>query len=137
MALFQSGIHNNLVAFGASISPNFIAKLTSLPLQKIFLAFNNDSLKDGSKEDAGLIAMSKTFGKLIDFYDQDKIIPVILPENDFGSMKTMEIKSFCAKVTSDSNQTYEENLPKVVETLKKLKFKKFHKMVEKIEKYGE
>ena len=55
ISLYEAGVKNVLVSFGLNISPKFISKLNSLPINKIYLAFNNDFESDSNRGFQGAI----------------------------------------------------------------------------------
>jgi len=81
--LHQHGIKNVLVSFGVSISPALICFLVSLPLDRIVISFNNDSDKDKNR---GQIGALKTYLKLLNYFDKDKLIVHLPTKGDFGDM---------------------------------------------------
>lgn len=95
LALYDSGIQNNLVCFGLSISPKFIANLASLDIEKICISFNNDSQKERNR---GFEASFKAISKLSQVIDFKKIFFCPPSKNDFGSMTKIEIDSFYSEV---------------------------------------
>jgi len=91
LALYDYQLENNLVCFGLSISPKFIANLASLDVEKIYVSLNNDSDKDRNR---GFEASFKVICKLAQVIDFKKIYFCPPPKNDFGSMSKTEIDSF-------------------------------------------
>jgi len=47
LSLYDSGIENNLVCLGLSISPRFISQLASMEIDRIYVSLNNDA--DGER----------------------------------------------------------------------------------------
>lgn len=91
LALSDSGIENNLVCFGVSISPRFISHLASLDIDRIYVALNNDSEKDRNR---GFEGAYKAVTKLLDTFDFDKVYFAPPPQNDFGAMTKVEIEVY-------------------------------------------
>lgn len=91
LALYDSGIKNNLVCFGLSPSPKFIANLAALDLEKIYICLNNDFENERNR---GFEGAFKLISKLVDTIDFKKIYFCPPIKNDFGSMSKIEIDSF-------------------------------------------
>jgi hypothetical protein len=70
LALFESGIKNNLVSFGVGCSPSLISYLSSFPIKKITISGNNDEGKD---KNYGKIGSVKTLLTLLPYFDFDRL----------------------------------------------------------------
>ena len=81
--LHQQGIKNVLVAFGTSVSPALMCFLVSLPLDRIVISFNNDA---GKEKNRGKIGALKSYLKLLNYFDKDKLIIHLPTKGDFGEM---------------------------------------------------
>jgi hypothetical protein len=88
MALYNCGIKNVLVSFGLNMSPKFIARLSGLNLQNIFISYNNDS---ESERNRGFEGAVKSIFKLSDAVDFDRIYFCPPDSNDFGDMTKEQI----------------------------------------------
>jgi len=83
MALYEQGIKNVLVIFGLSVNNNIINYLSGKSINHIFIATNND---ENSDENRGFIAAIKSFIKLSNYFDLERLIVKSPPKpyNDFG-----------------------------------------------------
>mgnify|MGYP000879849781 FL=1 len=105
ISLFDSGIKNVLVSFGLNISPKFIARLNGLPLDKVFLSFNNDFNSEFNRGFEGAI---KSIFKLSDQMDFEKIFFAPPSENDFGDMSKEQLDKFveyCGVMSHNESMT--------------------------------
>ena len=91
LSLYESGIKNVLVSFGLNISPKFISKLSVMPIDKIFVSFNNDF---NSERNRGFEGAIKSIFKLSDCTDFKKIYFAPPTSNDFGEMTKDEIDDY-------------------------------------------
>ena len=89
LSLYDNGVKNVLVSFGLNISPTFISRLSSLPLKKVFVSFNND---ESSSVNRGFEGAIKSIFKLVESIDFDKVYFVPPEKNDFGEMSKEEIE---------------------------------------------
>lgn len=85
MALFQSGVENNIVAFTNILTPRLISRLSTLDVDLV-LSFNNDS-----GQNRGFDGALSSILKLIDSVDLDKIWFYPPVGGDFGEMKREDI----------------------------------------------
>jgi hypothetical protein len=83
LALYEQGIKNVLVTFGLDVSPSLICFLSGASVNKIVLAFNNDSAKE---ENRGLNACIKNYLKLLGHFDAGMVQICLPTANDFGDM---------------------------------------------------
>jgi len=90
LSLYENGVKNVLVSFGLNVSPKFIARLSSLPLDKIFVSFNNDF---NSERNRGFEGAMKSIFKMSESLDFEKIYFAPPCNNDFGDMNSDEISS--------------------------------------------
>ena len=105
ISLFNSGIKNVLVSFGLNISPKFIAKLNGLPVDKVFISFNNDFNSEFNRGFEGAI---KSIFKLSDQMDFEKIFFAPPFENDFGDMGKHQLDKFveyCGVMSHNESMT--------------------------------
>lgn len=129
LSLYDNGVKNVLVSFGLNISPKFIAKLNYLPIDKIFISFNNDF---NSEKNRGFEGAIKSIFKLCDSTDFEKIYFAPPASNDFGDMskedivihinhcKNIDHKESCATILSIAedmekrgvNKSFSSNLKK-------------------------
>ena len=91
LSLYESGVKNVLVSFGLNISPKFISKLSVMPIDKIFVSFNNDF---NSERNRGFEGAIKSIFKLSDCTDFEKIYFAPPTSNDFGEMTKDEIYDY-------------------------------------------
>ena len=103
LSLFDRGIKNVLVSFGLDISPKLICFLVSICPKKIVLSFNNDKDKD---ENRGSNACLKSYLKLLNYFDPEKIKIFLPTKNDFGDMDQDDLDKWESRLPSvlDSNQ---------------------------------
>lgn len=83
LALTEQGMLNHLVVFGLEISSKQMAFLSSLSLDRIIIATNNDKSKESNR---GLEAAIKIYLKLIESFDISKIEIKLPLMKDFGEM---------------------------------------------------
>lgn len=102
MALYNCGIKNVLVSFGLNMSPKFIARLSALNLQNIFISYNNDS---ESERNRGFEGAVKSIFKLADAVDFEKIYFCPPDTNDFGDMTKQQIHFYEDRCFSTDHQT--------------------------------
>lgn len=97
LTLWQNGVRNVLVVFGASISSLMLAKLVGLSPKKIFIATNNDT-----KHTVGQDAADKIKYKLDLFFD-DSIPEIKLPpKKDFGICSPEDIQQYMKELNVNS-----------------------------------
>lgn len=101
VALYEAGLENNLVCFGVSISPKFIANLDSLEVDRIYVSMNNDFDKERNR---GFEGAFKVIGKLIETIDFKKIYFAPPHKNDFGVMSKIEIDTFYSEIKNTDHQ---------------------------------
>jgi hypothetical protein len=90
LSLYEHGVKNVLVSFGLNISPKFIAKIGGLPIDKIFISFNNDF---NSQKNRGFEGAIKSIFKICDSVDFKSIYFAPPASNDFGEMSGDDIES--------------------------------------------
>jgi hypothetical protein len=114
--LHQQGIKNVLVSFGTSISQSLICFLVSLPLDRIVISFNNDSDKDKNR---GQIGALKTYLKLLNYFDKDKLIVHLPTKCDFGDMIPEDfsvwLKSLDSLDVDSSSADWHQTILKLIE----------------------
>ena len=87
LSLWEAGIKNTIVTFGLDINISILNLLLKIAPEKIFISFNNDTLKNN----AGNIAAEKIYRKLLRYFDK-KQLQIKLPyKKDFGEMNKEEI----------------------------------------------
>ena len=91
LSLYENGVKNVLISFGLNISPKFTAKLSGLPIKKIFVSMNNDFSSDRNRGFEGAI---KSIFKLCDSVDFEKIYFSPPTSNDFGDMSKEDISLY-------------------------------------------
>jgi hypothetical protein len=112
ISLFNAGIKN--VSFGLNISPKFIAKLNGLPVDKVFISFNNDFNSEFNRGFEGAI---KSIFKLSDQMDFEKIFFAPPSENDFGDMEKYQLDKF---VEYCSVMSHNESMTNVIDFAKEM-----------------
>jgi hypothetical protein len=112
--LKQNSVHNCLVAFGLNLSGRLICHLVSLSLDRVIIAFNNDSDKS---ENRGLTAAVKNYLKLLQVFEPDKIKICLPTKNDFGDMDKADFAEWKNKLTE---VTSADQKPKILELIANL-----------------
>lgn len=116
LSLYEQGIHNTLVAFGVSLSPKFISRLSVLNLKRIYISFNNDF---ESEKNAGFEGSIKSIFKLLDVVDFEKIFFVPPHENDFGKMTADEIQLYKDRCEAFNHKDSCESIISIAENMNK------------------
>lgn len=100
LSLYCNGYKNVIVTFGLDISPSLISLLLGLNLNRVIIAFNNDSSKEFNP---GLIGSVKSFLKLSYYFNIDKIIICLPTQNDFGDMNKDDLNDWLIKLKHVKN----------------------------------
>ena len=132
ISLFEAGIFNVLVSFGLNISPKFIAKLNSLCIDKIFIAFNNDFESSSNRGFEGAV---KSIFKLSNLSDFSNIYFSPPPKNDFGEMSKEEIQKYmdyCSILDHNKSMSHVIDIAK--DLVKSSSNKSFSTDLQKLEK---
>lgn len=87
LSLWQCGYKNVLVTFGLNISPRIVKFMIENQVEKVVIAFNNDS----NKNSAGNEAAKEAKEKLLTFFDEQQIQIKLPNKKDFGEMSQNEI----------------------------------------------
>lgn len=114
LALYDSGIENNLVCFGVGISPKFISNLAPLELERIYVSLNNDFDKERNR---GFEGAFKVICKLAETIDFKKIYFSPPLKNDFGDMSKIEIDTFLSETKNTDHQL---SIHRIIEFGKKM-----------------
>ena len=112
--LKQNEINNCLVAFGLNLSGALICHLVSLSLDRVIIAFNNDSEKS---ENRGLTAAVKNYLKLLQVFEPDKIKICLPIKNDFGDMDASDFDEWKAKLNEVSSIDQKPKILKLISDL--------------------
>ena len=91
LSLFESGIKNVLVTFGLDVSSQLITQLMGLNLKRIVFSFNNDAEKE---ENRGKNAAIKNYLKLLNHFNQERLLICLPQKNDFGDMSRDDIQEW-------------------------------------------
>ena len=83
LALYEHGVKNVIVIFGLDVSSKIACTLSTLNLNKIHIALNNDFDKE---ENRGLNAAVKNLLKLLNLFSLDHLDISLPVKNDFGEM---------------------------------------------------
>jgi hypothetical protein len=113
VSLANAGYWENIVSFGLSVSPVAKAKICALPIDKIFICFNNDTQAEKNR---GLTGALKQLLSMLDTFDFEKIFICELPKNDFGDMSPEEIQTF---IKEQENSKHQDNSKRVLELTQK------------------
>lgn len=100
--LQQHGYFNVLVSFGLDLSPKLLCHLVSLDVERIVLAFNNDSDKVANR---GARAALKNYLKLLNHFDFEQLYICLPTKNDFGDMDAADFKAWEEKCATDLKAT--------------------------------
>lgn len=92
--LYQNNIFNVLCCFGVDISPSLISYLCSFEIDNIFISFNNDLNKPINAGKQGAV---KSFFKLLNYFNFEKIRICLPLANDFGDMNEPEMNKWIEK----------------------------------------
>ena len=87
LSLWEAGVKNTAVAFGLQIGLGLISYFLRIDVEKIYLAFNNDS----EKNSAGNQAAEKNLNRLTRYFDREQILITLPDKGDFGEMTPEEI----------------------------------------------
>jgi len=101
-ALYNAGIKNILVTFGVTLSSKVIQFLLKQDMQKIVIAFNNDSCNNSVGNEASLKARKN----LLSFFDEGQVV-IRLPQNgfnDFGEMSRNSILNWYNDIPDTKNR---------------------------------
>jgi len=109
LSLYDKQLEENLVTFGLSLSPKFISRLSSLPVDKIVVAFNNDF---DSEKNRGLIGAVKAILKMSEVIDIERLYLCLPHKNDFGVMTKEDVAMYIA---SFYNLNHRDSCKKVIE----------------------
>lgn len=93
--LYSHGYKNILCTFGTSVSPSLISYLSGLDLDEIIISFNNDLKSDN--RNPGLEGAIKSFFKLINYFDHEKLLISLPVKNDFGDMSNEDFELWTTK----------------------------------------
>jgi hypothetical protein len=115
LALFENGFKNNLVSFGLNLAPKFVSRLSTLNLDKVFVALNNDH---SSEKNRGVEASIKSIFKLASVIDFQKIYFLPPHKNDFGEMNFHDFNSYKEKTKTISHKETVQEVIKIAEKIK-------------------
>ena len=116
MRLHHKGFRNVLVVFGTSVSNSLCCHLVSLGLKKIIISLNNDSDKEKNRGEIGSL---KSYLKLLNFFDRDKLIIHPPAASDFGDMNDEDFLSWNKKLNEfDIKEGVKNNHKKILDLLK-------------------
>ena len=105
--LFEHEFKNILVTFGLDASPMLICHLMALNVNRIIISFNNDK---ANLLNAGFIGSLKTYLKLLNYFDVDKLYICLPTKNDFGDMSTEDFAHWTAKCESTEIESQARNV---------------------------
>lgn len=114
LSLYDKGVKNNLVSFGLNISPKFVSKLNCLDIDRVIVAFNNDS---ESKRNRGFESGVKAVIKLSETIDFKKIYFGPPEKNDFGIMLQEGVDIYKNRI---KNLSHQESMKQVIEIGKEM-----------------
>jgi hypothetical protein len=116
LRLHHKGFRNVLVVFGTSVSNSLCCHLVSLGLKKIIISLNNDSDKEKNRGEIGSL---KSYLKLLNFFDRDKLIIHPPTASDFGDMNDEDFSLWNKKLNEfDIEEGVEKNHQKILNLLK-------------------
>lgn len=114
LSLHERGFKNVLVTFGLDVSPSLICFLSSINLNKIILAFNNDS---GNSDNRGLHACIKNYLKLLNHFDSSSLQICLPTKNDFGDMNDSDFEIWKQKASKINKSEQDAHILKMARTL--------------------
>ena len=100
--LWEHGYKNSLVVFGLDASPQLICHLMSLNVKQITISFNNDG---SSSLNAGVLGSLKTYLKLLNYFDVERLRICLPTKNDFGEMDAADFQTWNVKCSQWNVQT--------------------------------
>lgn len=115
LKLNENGFDNVLVTFGLDISNKLTFSLVSLNVSKIVIALNNDL---NSTRNRGLEASIKNYLKLLNFFEQEKIVICLPTKKDFGEMEQEDFSSWNKKLEGLNPRTQKNFIIKEIDKLK-------------------
>lgn len=98
LALWDAGIKNSLVTFGVYVSSRIAELLLRLDMQKIIIAFNNDS----DNNFVGNESAEEARKYLLKHFDSDQVVVAIPDYKDFGEMNQEQINLWKNQLTTRS-----------------------------------
>lgn len=107
LSLYEAGVKNNLVSFGTSLSPKFVAALNLLDVDRIYVSLNNDFDLDRNRGFEGALS---GICKLVETVDLNKIYFVPPTKSDFGQMNKIEIEAFLQEAQAINHQLSISNI---------------------------
>lgn len=115
LRLHDRGFKNVLCVFGTSVSNSLACHLMSLSLDKVILSLNNDHDKTKNRGEIGSL---KSYLKLLNFFDRDKLVVHPPTSSDFGEMKDEEFQSWNDSMFNlDVEFENEKNHKKILELI--------------------
>lgn len=108
--LMQHGFKNVLVTFGLDVSPQLICHLMALNVGRIIIGFNNDASPQSDSQNAGLLGALKSYLKLLNYFDVDKLYICLPTKNDFGDMSSEDFVEWKAKCAATDLEAQGKNV---------------------------
>ncbi len=114
--LYDRGIKNTLCIFGTSASNSVAMHLIPLGLKKIIISLNNDHDKQKNR---GEIGSFKSYLKLLNFFDKDKVVLHPPLACDFGEMKDEDFPAWeCSLKNIDIESSSKDYQNKILSLIK-------------------
>jgi hypothetical protein len=94
LAMWEAEVQNTIVTFGLDVSIAIINYLLKIDVDKIYVSFNNDEIKNSAGNEAALKAKKK----LLKYFDPPQVTVALPPKGDFGEMSVKEIKDWRSRL---------------------------------------
>jgi len=94
LGLWKANHHNVMVTFGLDVSVSMINTFLKMDMNKIIIAFNNDS----ENNSAGNEAAKKAHKKMLKYFDPHQLSVNLPDKKDFGEMSIDEINAWASSI---------------------------------------
>jgi hypothetical protein len=132
LSFVQNRSWNVFCIFGLAVSSQIISTLVSLGAKSVCIALNDDS---ANKKNNAKIGAIKTYAKLLEFFDPDKMWIVPPVRNDFGDMDGADFSEWERSFVEISSQGDYDKILAEAESLQKSNHISSN-LVKGIRKYG-
>ena len=116
IALCNAGAYNVLVTFGTTITPKLSSFVSSLDVDEVYIALNNDRFNSKENRNRGVEGAIRVFDSLLNCMDLETLYYLEIPKNDFGDMEAVEIAEF---ITTLGSFNHKENIERFIEEANK------------------
>ena len=118
LSLYEQGIKNVIVIFGLDVSSKIACTLSTLNLNKIHIALNNDFDKE---ENRGLNAAVKNLLKLLNLFSLDRLDISLPVKNDFGEMDDDDFSEWRTGLENKDRDIFKKETLQRINSLKSQK----------------